>query len=82
MFKKIVAFFRRPKGKYDFELAHIKDISIYSFDELSGLLKDFEFNITIDNDKILAKFESKYSYLEVQYTSSGEFIMIIDQYWK
>jgi hypothetical protein len=82
MFKALLSFFKKPRNKYDFELANLKDLSVYSFDELSSLLKNFEYVISIENDVISAKFESKYSFLEVQYTISGEFIKIVDQYWK
>lgn len=82
MFNRILKFFKRPKSKFDFEIANLKDVSSYSFDELSVLLKDFNFTMTIENDLMFVKYESEFSYLEIQYTQSGKFIKIVDQYWK
>ena len=82
MLKSVLSFFTITKSKNDFELANLKDFSSYSFDELLMLLKDFDFIITIENDIKSVKFESEFSYIEIKYTNSGNFIEIVDQYWK
>jgi hypothetical protein len=68
--------------KYDFELADLGDLSQYTFNELSNLLKNFDCSLHNHSTFFFAKFESNYSILEVQYLNSGKFVKIVDQYWK
>jgi hypothetical protein len=68
--------------KYELELASLGDLSRFSFAQLRDELTQFD--IIIDNfgSYIIANFESPYTMLQIQYDPSGEFVKIVDQYWK
>lgn len=68
--------------KFEFELAHLGDLSKYNFAQLSKQLS--QFNVDIDNfgSYFNAHFESPFSVLAIQFDSSGFFLKIINQYWK
>lgn len=68
--------------KFEFELAELGDLSKFSFDELSNMLNNFTFTKYEAHDNFVAIFESKYSSIEIKYTTSGEFVKILDQNWK
>ena len=68
--------------KFEFELAELGDLSKYSFDELTKLLNNFSCTVNSSFDNFVAFFESKYSTIEIKYTTCGKFIKILDQSWK
>ncbi len=68
--------------KFDLELAHLGDLSKYSYLQLSYQLKQFQVTINNFGPYFLANFESPYSFLQIKYDVSGNFIKILDQYWK
>ena len=68
--------------KFEFELAELGDLSKFSFDELSSILTNFTVTKHSALDNFVAIFESKYSSIEIKYTTSGKFVKILDQNWK
>jgi hypothetical protein len=70
-----------------FELETIKDLSQFSFSELSqkiiNLNRGFIVNIVDhEQDTFLAVFESASTKLEILYTKEGSFIKKINEFWK
>ena len=68
--------------KFDLELAHLGDLSNFSFLQLRNELDQFQAVIDNFGSYFLANFESPYSFLQIKYDASGNFIKILDQYWK
>ena len=68
--------------KFDLELAHLGDLSKFTFNQLREQIPQFK--IVIDNfgSFFIANFESAYTMLQIQYDPSGVFEKIVDQYWK
>jgi hypothetical protein len=68
--------------KYELELAHLGDLSKFSFDELSKQLPQFNSSIENFGTYLVASYESAYTVLSIRYTIDGKFVKIVDQYWK
>lgn len=68
--------------KFELELAHLGDLSKFSFLQLRNELDQFQTIIDNFGTFFLATFESPYSFLQIKYDSSGNFVRILDQYWK
>jgi hypothetical protein len=68
--------------KYELELAHLGDLSKFSFAELSKQLPQFNNSVENFGSYFVASFESAYTILSIRYTIDGKFVRIVDQYWK
>jgi hypothetical protein len=68
--------------KFELELAHLGDLSKFTFTQLREKIPQFK--IVIDNfgTHFIANFESAYTVIQIQYDPSGVFEKIVDQYWK
>lgn len=68
--------------KFELELAHLGDLSKFSFTQLREELPQFDIEIDNYGTHFIANFESPYTMLQIQYDPSGVFEKIVDQYWK
>ncbi len=81
MFKKLIALFRFKKNR--FQLEKYGDLSEFTFDELSIVLKN-DFSLRIDrftdnSRRFSAKWENEDTFLEILYEDDGSFIKLIKQ---
>ena len=84
MIKKLLDLFKTKKKR--FELEKFGDLSEFTFDELSILIKN-DLTLKIDRytdntRRFSAKWENDDTLLEILYEVDGSFIMILNQSWK
>ena len=65
-----------------YELADIKDYSIYTLNELNYKLSNFKCHIQMFEGNIMAKFESECTILTIKYNAEGIYLSKIKELWK
>jgi hypothetical protein len=65
-----------------FELAHIGDLSSYSYDELSIKLSHFEKTVQYNHSFMIVTWESARTILKIEYDFDKQYIKRVSEVWK
>ena len=65
-----------------YELAHLGELSLYSYDELSIELKNFDKRVKFQNNSMVVTWESASTVLVIKYNFDGDFIEKVQEKWK
>lgn len=77
-FLKLYYYFSNEK----FELAHIGDLSSYTYDDLCINLNYFEKTVKLDCSFFIVTWERARTILIVKYDLNNKFLQKIDEVWK
>jgi hypothetical protein len=77
-FLKLYHYFSNEK----FELAHIGDLSSYSYDELCIQLNYFKKTVKLDRSFMIVTWESARTILTIKYDLDKKFIKKVGDVWK
>lgn len=65
-----------------FELDHLGELSLYTYDELCIELKNFDKRVKFQGNAMLVTWESIHTILVIKYNFDGEFIEKVLEKWK
>ncbi len=77
-FSKLFYYFSNEK----FELAHIRDLSSYSYDELCVNLNYFKKTVKLDRSFMIVTWESERTILTIKYDLDKKFVKKVSEVWK